>query len=111
MKRISFSTLALTTLLAACVSPVATVEVNPIRYEDYLTFPSPRTLDKPGTVFRVTPDGIKLPVRTLTVVTEPGAVAFPVFEAEYRMSAGVFAGMLGAAGISVALAQDRMIVI
>jgi hypothetical protein len=85
--------------LAGCSSSKLTDISRSLRYEGFDTFPTPRTFDGPGYVFRIEKQSKKkFPVTELNVKREPpvGQEAFPSYNQIVRWSATLVASYLGA---------------
>lgn len=96
----SLSTLlVLTGLLSGCsTSPSpANLADAPTFERGFQIFPSPRTFDPPGTIFRVDSAGIRRPVVDLSglLTITPQAEAIPSIAVRGRFSSGAFFAWLG----------------
>lgn len=81
-------------LLAACsVSPrPRSITEGPTFERGFQIFPSPRTFDPPGTIFRVDNDGVRLPVADLSgmLTLTPQDEVIPTIAVRGKFDAGVF---------------------
>jgi hypothetical protein len=96
MRRAIFGALGVLALLTGCRSTGAPVGVGEhLSYPGFETFPTPRTFDGPGLVFRVDNTGKKFSVTQLPVRVEPvGEEEFPKLSQKSNWSAGLVANFL-----------------
>lgn len=93
----------------ACSAPQPRVGLLPdLRYPGFRTFPTPRTHDAPGTVFRVGPDGTTQLVTRLDVPVEQGSEAFPSYELRSYFSATALANILGRTSLSTHFGTNQL---
>lgn len=94
--------LCMTIFLIGCASPGKTdltVEKD-LAYPEFETFPTPRTFDGPGTVFRVDQTNTQIPVKQLSLnVKNVGEEQFATFKRTVGWNVGALAKYLGATDV------------
>jgi hypothetical protein len=85
-------------LLIAFCSPVnsaSTLTEDDLKYPGFQTFPTPRTFDGPGTVFRLTADQHRYSVTLLKVrIDKVGTEEFPNYSSDVKWSVGALVNLL-----------------
>ncbi|MCR9244553.1 MAG: hypothetical protein NXI31_05940 [bacterium] len=99
--------LACSLVLFSCSSgpvPVVSLEgLPPLHYPGFGVFPTPRTFDQPGYVFRVARDGRKFPVATLDVpLIERGVEQFATSRQSGKWTSSGLLAYLGIGSAEVA---------
>lgn len=90
---------ALTTNARIAASQVVT-GLAPLSYPGFSTFPTPRTFDRPGTVFRVTPDGRRFSVGDISVPVQSGSEYIGNLEQSSDWNVSVLARFLNLVNIT-----------
>jgi hypothetical protein len=93
----AFGGVLLISLLAGCETPPPITLENNVNLRGFSTFPTPRTFDGPGTLFRIDKDGTKFPVAKLAIPVEVvGNEVFANYTRETSWSLGGFLKFVGA---------------
>jgi hypothetical protein len=79
----------------SCARQDPTLVHSGLQYPDFNTFPTPRTFDQPGTVFRINRMGNKLPVSLLKVPIHSGKEAFSKYATRESWTLNTLAQFIG----------------
>lgn len=80
-------------------NPVITPLADKLQYPGFQTFPTPRTFDAPGTIFRIDESGTRFPVALLPVKLEMGKEAFATYISTTRWKLSALVKFIGDIGV------------